>query len=133
MSQVEELVNKAEQRDGAAQAGDSGAAETAEEAARRREHDADELAGQYAASENRIDPNPSPTPTRWTNKETAHRPAPRHTSPHTPSPQPSSSFNDGLDGESLLNKNYTFENFVVGSSNNFCLLYTSELPTNREV
>lgn len=125
MSQVEELVNKAEQRDGAAQAGDSGAAETAEEAARRREHDADELAGQYAASENHIDPNPSPTPTRWTNKETAHRPAPRHTpsshtsSPHTSSPQPSSSFNDGLDGESLLNKNYTFENFVVGSSNNF--------------
>lgn len=120
MSQVEELVNKAEQRDGAAQAGDSGAAETAEEAARRREHDADELAGQYAASENHIDPNPSPTPTRWTNKETAHRPAPRHTpSSHTSSPQPSSSFNDGLDGESLLNKNYTFENFVVGSSNNF--------------
>ena len=115
MSQVEELVNKAEQKDGMAQAGGSATAETAEEAARQREHDADELAGQYAASENRIDPNPSPAPTRWTNKEPAHRPAPRH----APSPQPSSSFNDGLDGESLLNKNYTFENFVVGSSNNF--------------
>ncbi|WP_296110447.1 chromosomal replication initiator protein DnaA [uncultured Corynebacterium sp.] len=115
MSQVEELVNKAEHKDGMAQAGGSATAETAEEAARQREHDADELAGQYAASENRIDPNPSPAPTRWTNKEPAHRPAPRH----APSPQPSSSFNDGLDGESLLNKNYTFENFVVGSSNNF--------------
>ena len=107
-SQVEALVHQAQEEDGAP-------AETEEEAAQRREHDADALAGQYAASENHIDPNPSPTPTHWTNKEQAHRVPPRQ----NVAPQPSSNFNDGLDGDSLLNKNYTFDSFVVGSSNNF--------------
>ena len=107
-SQVEALVHQAQEEDGAP-------AETEEEAAQRREHDADALAGQYAATENHIDPNPSPTPTHWTNKEQAHRVPPRQ----NVAPQPSSNFNDGLDGDSLLNKNYTFDSFVVGSSNNF--------------
>lgn len=106
--QVEALVHQAQEKDGSA-------AETEEEAAQRREHDADALAGQYAATENHIDPNPSPTPTHWTNKEQAHRVPPRQ----NVAPQPSSNFNDGLDGDSLLNKNYTFDSFVVGSSNNF--------------
>lgn len=106
--QVEALVHQAQEKDGAA-------TETEEQAAQRREHDADALAGQYAATENHIDPNPSPTPTRWTNKEQAHRVPPRQ----NVAPQPSSNFNDGLDGDSLLNKNYTFDSFVVGSSNNF--------------
>lgn len=106
--QVEALVHQAQEKDGAA-------TETEEEAAQRREHDADALAGQYAATENHIDPNPSPTPTHWTNKEQAHRVPPRQ----NVAPQPSSNFNDGLDGDSLLNKNYTFDSFVVGSSNNF--------------
>ena len=107
-SQVEALVHQAQEKDGAP-------AETEEEAAQRREHDADALAGQYAATENHIDPNPSPTPTHWTNKDQAHRVPPRQ----NVAPQPSSNFNDGLDGDSLLNKNYTFDSFVVGSSNNF--------------
>ena len=107
-SQVEALVHQAQEEDGAP-------AETEEEAAQRREHDADALAGQYAATENHIDPNPSPTPTHWTNKDQAHRVPPRQ----NVAPQPSSNFNDGLDGDSLLNKNYTFDSFVVGSSNNF--------------
>ena len=106
--QVEALVHQAQEKDGAA-------TETEEQAAQRREHDADALAGQYAATENHIDPNPSPTPTHWTNKEQAHRVPPRQ----NVAPQPSSNFNDGLDGDSLLNKNYTFDSFVVGSSNNF--------------
>ena len=106
--QVEALVHQAQEKDGAA-------TETEEQAAQRREHDADALAGQYAATENHIDPNPSPTPTHWTNKEQAHRVPPRQNI----APQPSSNFNDGLDGDSLLNKNYTFDSFVVGSSNNF--------------
>jgi len=106
--QVEALVHQAQEKDGAA-------TETEEEAAQRREHDADALAGQYAATENHIDPNPSPTPKHWTNKEQAHRVPPRQ----NVAPQPSSNFNDGLDGDSLLNKNYTFDSFVVGSSNNF--------------
>ena len=109
-TEVEQLVTQAEEKNKT----------TTEEAQQRREHDADELAGQYSASENRIDPNPSPTPRHWTHKEQAtseqtYRSAARHSSPT----QPSSNFNDGLDGDSLLNKNYTFESFVVGSSNNF--------------
>lgn len=106
--EVEALVHQAQEKDGAA-------TETEEQAAQRREHDADALAGQYAATENHIDPNPSPTPTHWTNKEKANRVPPRQ----NVAPQPSSNFNDGLDGDSLLNKNYTFDSFVVGSSNNF--------------
>ncbi|MGJ4050127.1 chromosomal replication initiator protein DnaA [Corynebacterium macclintockiae] len=109
-TEVEQLVTQAEEKNKT----------ITEEAQQRREYDADELAGQYSASENRIDPNPSPTPRHWTHKEQAtaeqtYRSAVRHSSPT----QSSSNFNDGLDGDSLLNKNYTFDSFVVGSSNNF--------------
>ena len=60
-TEVEQLATQAEEKNKT----------TTEEAQQRREHDADELAGQYSASENRIDPNPSPTPRHWTHKEQA--------------------------------------------------------------